>query len=219
MSYSPSCLFADVLVSDGSVSGSFITFGPAAAQTALGDSCLSPVEARSGGDPTPPLTSLLLLWWCVPSVAAFSHKKNKKSRCPWVFLTLFMTATWQWRQLALLSLKIAVSGAVMVPELQICVPWLGCIPQLEVLQSCWAPRAHHLCLEDSAGISYVCVCRWDLLLEPELVRGAGRADGQQRFSPVWAWAAVCCGTVLWASFCTGCFFMQGALTGNFNILC
>lgn len=61
MSYSPSCLFADVLVSDGSVSGSFITFGPAAAQTALGDSCLSPVEARSGGDPTPPLTSLLLL--------------------------------------------------------------------------------------------------------------------------------------------------------------
>lgn len=69
MSYSqsfPSWLFDYVIASDASVSGSFITFDPAAAQTAVGDSSLSLVEVRSGGGLTLPLTSLL--WWALALV-------------------------------------------------------------------------------------------------------------------------------------------------------
>lgn len=73
MSYSQSYsswLFDNVIVNDGSVSGSFITFDTAVAQATVGDSFLSFVEVRSGGDLMPPLTSLFL-WALVLMMCAF----------------------------------------------------------------------------------------------------------------------------------------------------
>lgn len=70
------------------MSGSSITFDPAVAQTAVGDSSLSLLEVKSGGDLMPPLTSLFLwvlaLMMCTLCAAVGSCiflEKNKKSRC------------------------------------------------------------------------------------------------------------------------------------------
>lgn len=101
VSYSQSLsswLFDNVIASDGSVSASFITFDPAAAHTALGDSCLSLVPGRSGGELMPALTSLLCwglaVLLCALSAAVgswfFLTKKNK-TRCLWGFFKRYFS--------------------------------------------------------------------------------------------------------------------------------